>query len=301
MGVIPASENVFPILRMSEGAAPATPPTGEAHLYVKSDGLLYWKDDAGTEYPVDSGGAAGLSAHLADTTDAHDASAISIADAGTYFTGTDVEAALQELGAGAGGGGGGGTFTTPTIIQAARANGTNTIAAMSAGQRIIVGIVSFGGTVTGVACTNVTFTHIGTDLTSGSNKISVWVGVATGTSGTSVTFTGSGTIINMVAVVADALTPTLGTQWSSLSAGGFVDVSARSNITAGQFFVVVGMTDNTASLVFPFANCAHTALPTSLTVQNSCMALGYAPTGDIVVAARSNATSSGAVYAVSIT
>jgi hypothetical protein len=41
--------------------------------------------------------------HLADTTDAHDASAISIVDTGGYFTGTDVEAALQELGLTAGG------------------------------------------------------------------------------------------------------------------------------------------------------------------------------------------------------
>lgn len=48
----------------------------------------------------------GLADHLADTSDAHDASAISIVDAGGYFTGTDVEAALQELGAGGGGGGG---------------------------------------------------------------------------------------------------------------------------------------------------------------------------------------------------
>lgn len=45
-----------------------------------------------------------LDAHVNDTTDAHDASAISIADSGGYFTGTDVEAALQELGAGGGGG-----------------------------------------------------------------------------------------------------------------------------------------------------------------------------------------------------
>lgn len=45
-------------------------------------------------------------AHIADTTDAHDASAISIADAGGNFTGTDVEAALSELAAGGGGGGG---------------------------------------------------------------------------------------------------------------------------------------------------------------------------------------------------
>lgn len=40
-----------------------------------------------------------LDAHLDDTLDAHDASAVSIVDAGAYFTGTDVEAALQELGA----------------------------------------------------------------------------------------------------------------------------------------------------------------------------------------------------------
>ena len=43
--------------------------------------------------------------HIADAADAHDASAISIVDAGAYFTATDVEAALQELGAGGGGGG----------------------------------------------------------------------------------------------------------------------------------------------------------------------------------------------------
>lgn len=133
MATIPASDNVFPILRMSESAAPATPPTGEAHLYVKSDGLLYWKDDAGTEYAVDSG--AGLTAHLADTSDAHDASAISIVDTGAYFTGTDVEAALQELGAAGGGGGGGaaddpiadvfGTPTTAYEFDAALSGWTN--------------------------------------------------------------------------------------------------------------------------------------------------------------------------------
>jgi hypothetical protein len=50
-------------------------------------------------------------AHLADSGDAHDASAISIVDTGGYFTGTDVEAALQEIGAaGPGGGGGTGSF-----------------------------------------------------------------------------------------------------------------------------------------------------------------------------------------------
>lgn len=38
-----------------------------------------------------------LDAHVDDTTDAHDASAISVADAGGFFTGTTVEAVLQEI------------------------------------------------------------------------------------------------------------------------------------------------------------------------------------------------------------
>jgi hypothetical protein len=38
-----------------------------------------------------------LADHIADTTDAHDASAISVADAGTVLTATEVEAALQEI------------------------------------------------------------------------------------------------------------------------------------------------------------------------------------------------------------
>lgn len=41
-----------------------------------------------------------LANHLADALDAHDASAISVVDAGTYYAGSDVEAVLQEIGAG---------------------------------------------------------------------------------------------------------------------------------------------------------------------------------------------------------
>ena len=41
--------------------------------------------------------AAAIAAHIADTTDAHDASAISVADAGDLLTATTVEAALAEL------------------------------------------------------------------------------------------------------------------------------------------------------------------------------------------------------------
>lgn len=54
MGTIPASDNVFETLRMSEAAAPATPPSAQTVIYTKADGRIYWKDDAGTEYSVAS-------------------------------------------------------------------------------------------------------------------------------------------------------------------------------------------------------------------------------------------------------
>lgn len=66
MGTIAASENVFPILRMAEGAAPGTPPTGEVHLYALADGTLAWKDDAGTVYPIAAGTVPTDLADLAD-------------------------------------------------------------------------------------------------------------------------------------------------------------------------------------------------------------------------------------------
>lgn len=43
--------------------------------------------------------ASGISTHEADTTSAHVAAAVNITDAGNYYTGTQVEAALQEVGA----------------------------------------------------------------------------------------------------------------------------------------------------------------------------------------------------------
>lgn len=44
--------------------------------------------------------SAATDTHIADATDAHDASAVSVADAGGFYTGTDVEAVLQEVGPG---------------------------------------------------------------------------------------------------------------------------------------------------------------------------------------------------------
>src|SRR6187200_2933151 len=88
------SANPFPEIILSEVAAPAAAPSGKVRLYAKSDGLLYWKDDAGTEYPV----GADITSHTGDTTDAHDASAISAVTSGyDNSAGDDVQEVLDDF------------------------------------------------------------------------------------------------------------------------------------------------------------------------------------------------------------
>lgn len=45
---------------LTEQAAPSTPATGKGVLYPKTDGLIYFKNDGGTEYDLTSGGSSGL-------------------------------------------------------------------------------------------------------------------------------------------------------------------------------------------------------------------------------------------------
>lgn len=126
-----ASENRFPLIRIVlDGDSPGLPPAGELHIRADDDGILYTIDPDGTIVELGSSGA--LAAHLADTTDAHDASAVSIADAGNNFTATDVEAALAELFAAIGGGGGGGELdyaqiTAPVTVSATSEAGATTV------------------------------------------------------------------------------------------------------------------------------------------------------------------------------
>ncbi len=75
-------------------------PTADIPFSNVWDAIKYVRDTLTAAIAqVASDASAALTAHLSDTADAHDASAISVVDAGTYFTGTDVEAALQEAGA----------------------------------------------------------------------------------------------------------------------------------------------------------------------------------------------------------
>jgi hypothetical protein len=49
----------------SEAAAPGTPASGKAVIYVKTDGKLYLKDDAGTETDLTSGGGGDITSDTA--------------------------------------------------------------------------------------------------------------------------------------------------------------------------------------------------------------------------------------------
>jgi hypothetical protein len=74
-----ASDNQFPKLIVAEVAAPATPASGLGYLYEKTDGALYFKNDAGTETNLSTaltnpmttagdiiyGGASGVATRLA--------------------------------------------------------------------------------------------------------------------------------------------------------------------------------------------------------------------------------------------
>jgi hypothetical protein len=84
--------------------------------YAGSAGLVATDVEAALdELDTEKAAAADLTAHTGDTTDAHDASAISVTDTGGYFTDSDVESVLQEIGSGAVGGGGSGYRTLVTL------------------------------------------------------------------------------------------------------------------------------------------------------------------------------------------
>jgi hypothetical protein len=112
-----------------------------------------------------------LDAHTGDTTDAHDASAISVADSGGNFTGSDVEAVLAEL-AGMVGGGSGEALQRDiaqaghglSVGNAVRYNGSAFVKAQgnTADNAEVVGIVAavpdtdkftlhYGGRITGLS------------------------------------------------------------------------------------------------------------------------------------------------------
>jgi hypothetical protein len=85
-----------------------------AELY---DGMIWYRSDTDKHRVRQNGATVSLATetivtdHTGDTSDAHDASAISVLDAGGNFTGTDVEAVLAELATA-----GGGSMPMPPVV-----------------------------------------------------------------------------------------------------------------------------------------------------------------------------------------
>jgi hypothetical protein len=57
--VTKASENEFPLVTFAESSPPGTPSSGLGVVYEKTDGKLYFKNDAGTETELTAGGGGG--------------------------------------------------------------------------------------------------------------------------------------------------------------------------------------------------------------------------------------------------
>lgn len=112
-GAVPADAKIA--VELADGSASYGHDIGElaastafSDLYVASSGSVESVNGQtgvvvldNTDVGADAAGAAAavasdLTSHLNDTSDAHDASAISVADSGGYITATDVEAALAE-------------------------------------------------------------------------------------------------------------------------------------------------------------------------------------------------------------
>lgn len=130
-----------------------------------------------------------------------------------------------------------------------------TITAAAVGQRMIVAVGSYNRDVTGVSCTNVTFTEVLAANQSTSAYVSVYVGVvAGGASGTSVTVTAGSAdqIFTTVIIVDDALTPT------AVDSASVANASANNirntvvgpiDCSVGDFLIMAYATNNATSAV----------------------------------------------------
>jgi hypothetical protein len=185
------------------------------------------------------------------------ASQISIVDAGAYFTGTDVEAALQELGAGGGGGGGLTHFTEAANSSAP--NGTVpvvSLAATNAATNVDVALAPKG--TGGLAA------HIADSASTGGNKRgasavdwqtvrSVASQAATGSqsvigggSANTASFANS-TVAGGISNTASAAYATVTGGNSNTASGQYSTAGGRSNVASGAQSTAFGHT-NTASV-----------------------------------------------------
>jgi hypothetical protein len=110
------------LLEGDHASRPAFGDVPEGTLYACSDHGLIYQSDGSSAWSTWATLGGDISSHTGDSSDAHDASAISVLDTAANFTGTDVEAVLAELQDNIDAGGGGGA---PTVSEL----GTTTVGA----------------------------------------------------------------------------------------------------------------------------------------------------------------------------
>jgi hypothetical protein len=245
------SDNPFPSIMLQEvaddGSDTPTPPADFQRLFVGEDGALRLIDAADVVTAVagaftgDAGDipftpAAGiaatdvqaaivedagdLAAHLADTGDAHDASAVSVLDTAGLFTGTDAEAVLAELGLHHVASGARYPIQQFGVASASGTTRAPTHTAFTNGNRcVLITLTESTDSVSSVVTTNVTWSKIYGSTAGVAPVLEVWVGVAAASAGTTTTITWSGTAFHSC----------IGTEWAGLA--GTLDASAERHVT----------------------------------------------------------------------
>ena len=199
-----ASDNPFPDILVEEvatdGSATGTPSADFRRLFLGEDGALHLKDSSGTVTAIGAGGAVASDAiwdakgDIAVGTAANAAARLAVGGTnGHVLTVDSGEATGLKWAAVAASGG----LTIPVPVQVAShtsnqdQNPTITIGSAISGNMLVLGAFPIRRAVTSVACTNVTWTKVHSDMY---NDVyaEIWIGIVSGgNSGATITISTS--------------------------------------------------------------------------------------------------------------
>ena len=267
--VVPALATTTAAVGTSAGGSATTASKGD-HVHATGAGTP-------TTSAIGDAAATGTGPAAAMTNHVHGREALStatpIVESGAGATGTGVKSSREDHVHPAAAGGG---LTMPAIYQAARTGAAAAAIAISAaatGHSIVALFNATTGQVTGITCTNVTWTQLST-LTHASSFYAIWVGkVAGGSSGTTIGWTNAGGFCTVALVeVGDTLTPTLGQSFAGVASNQLY--LGLTGVTAGHL-VAYGIGIDDTSGVITIAASGPSGGITS--ANGVALVVGYAP------------------------